>query len=99
MDEEVPWVTMLEEWKPTHVVLNRGLFYTLDDEFVGQLEETMELLATALPKALVMYRSTAPGQHLIVRPSQLLVSRLLDVSIDLLFRAEYDYKSGDKLVY
>ena len=61
MEEEVPWVTMLGEWKPTHVVLNRGLFYTIDDEFVGQLEETMELLATALPKALVMYRSSAPG--------------------------------------
>ena len=92
-------MTMLEEWKPTHVVLNRGLFYTIDEEFVGQLEETMEFLATALPKALVMYRSTAPGQHLIVRPSRLLVLNSLDVNIDLLFRAEYDYKSGDSLVY
>ena len=76
LEEEVPWVTMLGEWKPTHVVLNRGLFYTLDNEFVGQLKETMEFLSTTIPKALVVYRSTAPGQHLIVCPSRLLVSRI-----------------------
>ena len=63
LEEEVPRVTMLEEWSPTHVVLNRGLFYTADDEFVGQLEETMDFLATAIPKALVMYRNSAPGEH------------------------------------
>lgn len=63
LEEEMQWVTMLEEWSPTHVVLNRGLFYTVDDEFVGHLEETMDFLATTIPKALVMYRNSAPGEH------------------------------------
>lgn len=62
-EEEAPWIDVVKEWKPSVIVLNRGMHFVALPRFLDELEVTMRGLRAIAPDALVVYRNTPMGEE------------------------------------
>ena len=54
---------VVKEWKPSVIVLNRGMHFVALPQFLDELEGTMRELRAIAPDALVVYRNTPMGKE------------------------------------
>lgn len=53
---------VVKQWKPSVIVLNRGIHFVALPQFLDELEGTMQGLRAIAPDALVVYRNTPMGK-------------------------------------
>lgn len=60
-DTEHEWITKLDLYKTTILILNKGAHYKNDDEMISNLKITLSYVQNNYPHIQIFYRSTVPG--------------------------------------